>query len=57
MVQDGFGWTNGVVIKFMEWFGKDLKATNECQSKNNSINNAILSKQLFFLVSIYYYLF
>jgi hypothetical protein len=24
-VQEGFGWTNGVVIKFIEWFGDELK--------------------------------
>lgn len=25
VVQEGFGWTNGVVIKFIEWFGDELK--------------------------------
>ena len=37
VVQDGFGWTNSAVIKFMEWFGKDLKLVKEnfCQSVNN----------------------
>ncbi|RNA25758.1 putative trehalase [Brachionus plicatilis] len=25
IVQEGFGWTNGVVIKFLDWFGDDIK--------------------------------
>ena len=25
IVQEGFGWTNGVVVKFLDWFGDDIK--------------------------------
>lgn len=25
VVQEGFGWTNGTVIKFMDWFGDNIK--------------------------------
>ena len=60
VVQDGFGWTNSAVIKFMEWFGKDLKIVNQdlCQSATN--NSAILSfkdRFSFFLTFIILFLF
>jgi alpha,alpha-trehalase len=40
IVQEGFGWTNGVVIKFMEWFGKELSSANlECARVNATSAN------------------
>jgi hypothetical protein len=40
VVQDGFGWTNSAVIKFMEWFGKDLNINNDkvCRTVSNQAN-------------------
>ena len=29
VVQEGFGWTNGCVIKFIEWFGNEIKLQDE----------------------------
>ena len=38
VVQEGFGWTNGTVIKFIDWFGDDIKLTDETESVMQSIS-------------------
>jgi alpha,alpha-trehalase len=43
VVQEGFGWTNGVVIMFMNMFGDKLKSTNKCLSNLATNSNARLT--------------
>ena len=54
VVQDGFGWTNSAVIKFMEWFGKELTTVSTCSSKVNhaSFNDASLYTLFFSLICL-----
>lgn len=37
VVQEGFGWTNGVVIKFIEWFGDEIKLEPQFEKQLESL--------------------
>lgn len=46
VVQEGFGWTNGVVISFLEWFGDELVIID---NSNVMIDDVALSTIIIFL--------
>ncbi len=39
VVQEGFGWTNGCVIKFLDWFGDELKLNDEYLTMLDVLNS------------------
>lgn len=41
VVQEGFGWTNGVVIKFIEWFGDEIKLESQIEKQLESLTISV----------------
>lgn len=41
VVQEGFGWTNGVVIKFIEWFGDEIKLEPQFEKQLESLTISV----------------
>lgn len=57
VVQEGFGWTNGVVVIFMNLFGDRLTAapSDECNFSSSIYNFSYLSGSLFLSVYMFFY--
>ena len=50
IVQEGFGWTNGVCLSLMNFFGDRLVAPQDCDQKNSAFRKVELNTMLLVLM-------
>ena len=48
-VQEGFGWTNGVLLHFFDKYGQDVSSNDEVNSAQNLSLNLMLFSMILFL--------
>ena len=57
MLQEGFGWTNGVVLDLLDRYGQNLTSALHQQSTTGSSSSTIHVSLALWLISVFCYIF